>query len=573
MQDVFRLLSFLARLSRETPRSRLRIAVISAAGVASGLASTGLIALINSILNGKERPGQVVIGAFIGLCLVLPVSRFLSQVLLVTLTQKTLLALRVRLSGRVLAAPLRQLETLGAPRLLATLTNDIGVIIDSLGLVPILCMNLAIVVSCLAYLGWLSWVVLLEITAFIVVGIVTYQFPLKKAMVHFQRSRARLDEILGQVRALTEGAKDLKMSRARRWAFLDTVEASTDAYQVENRRGTVVLAAASSWGQVLFFLVLGFLVLVLPEFQAVEKRTLIGYTIVLLQMMAPLEVVLTAFPMLSRATVAARVVEELGLSLQPEGAGERRPVEPPEPRWSRLELVGITHTYKRENEDETFQLGPVDAVFEPGELVFIVGGNGSGKTTLAKLLVGLYVPESGEIRFAGRPVTAEDRDRYREHFAVVFSDFFLFERLLGLEASPGLDEQARWYLERLQLDSKVRVEGGTLSTLDLSQGQRKRLALLTAYLEDRPIYLFDEWTADQDPVFKEVFYKEILPELKARGKTMFVISHDDSYYYLADRILQIKDGKVRYDSAQENGPPSLIPGRESGRQTSPMAGS
>jgi putative ATP-binding cassette transporter len=146
-------------------------------------------------------------------------------------------------------------------------------------------------------------------------------------------------------------------------------------------------------------------------------------------------------------------------------------------------------------------------------------------------------------------VTDENRDWYRQHFTVVFSDFFLFDSLLGLEA-PQLDDKAREYLVKLQLNHKLEVKEGVLSTTQLSQGQRKRLALLTAYLEDRSIYLFDEWAADQDPTFKQLFYHSVLPELKARGKTVIVISHDDHYYDVADRLIKLEDGKLEYDRDQ-----------------------
>jgi putative ATP-binding cassette transporter len=203
----------------------------------------------------------------------------------------------------------------------------------------------------------------------------------------------------------------------------------------------------------------------------------------------------------------------------------------------------VTHTYRREGGEDSFLLGPVDLTFRPGELVFIAGGNGTGKTTLAKLLVGLYTPECGEVRLNHAPVTDETREGYRQLFSAVFSDYFLFESLLGFDAG-GLDERARAYLAQLQLDSKVKVEGGTLSTVELSQGQRKRLALLTAYLEDRPVYLFDEWAADQDPLFKEIFYLQMLPELKSRGKLVIVITHDDRYYHVADRLVKLDYGRV-----------------------------
>ncbi len=179
--------------------------------------------------------------------------------------------------------------------------------------------------------------------------------------------------------------------------------------------------------------------------------------------------------------------------------------------------------------------------------MFIAGGNGSGKTTLAKLLTGLYVPDSGQILWNGHPVTDQNREAYRQSFAAVFSDFYLFPSLLGI-ADADVDARADRYLEMLHLRHKVQVKDGRLSTLDLSQGQRKRLALLTAYLEDRPIYLFDEWAADQDPFFKEVFYRQLLPELKKRNKTAVVISHDDRYYDAADRIIKLDSGRIVAES-------------------------
>jgi putative ATP-binding cassette transporter len=233
------------------------------------------------------------------------------------------------------------------------------------------------------------------------------------------------------------------------------------------------------------------------------------------------------------------ITESLDEQFVTEAAGDAEV----KPSWNSLELAGVQHTYRRENEEEEFSLGPIDLSLRPGELVFITGGNGSGKTTLAKLLVGLYIPQQGEIRLDGQTITDERRDDYRQLFSVVFSDFYLFENLLGLSAF-NIDTKAQDYLAKLQLDRCVQIKDRTLSTLELSQGQRKRLALLTAYLEDRSIYLFDEWAADQDPQFKEIFYFE----LKEAGKTVIVISHDDRYYNVADRVLKLNYGLIEFDS-------------------------
>jgi putative pyoverdin transport system ATP-binding/permease protein len=551
MMNIFRLMSFLLRLSKEVRFSRLRIIVIALAGVISGVASTSMIALITEILTRQDGRAARLTGLFITLCVVLPCFRYLSQMLLIDLTQQSLLAFRLRLARNILSASLRHLETVGPHRLLATLTNDINVIVDAMSMLPILVMHVAVVVSCLIYLGWLSPLVLLQVIGFIVVGVVTYQIPVIRAIRHFLRSRELYDHLVRDVRSLTEGTKELKMHRRRRGAFLGHMEQSALNLQRENRAGFLVFTAAASWGQALFFVVLGLLVLLLPRIQPMDSRTLIGFTVILFQMMVPLEVVMNALPNLGRALASARAVEEMGFTLESESKERAGAAElAPSTGWGKLEMVGVTHRYRRENEDESFLLGPIDLSFEPGELVFLVGGNGSGKTTLAKLLLGLYTPESGEIRFAGRTVDDSNREEYREHFAVVFSDFFVFESLLGLEAG-SLDDEARKYLTKLHLQQKVQVKDGELSTVDLSQGQRKRLALLTAYLEDRPIYLFDEWAADQDPIFKQIFYLELLPELKARGRTVFVISHDDHYFHVADRVLKLDYGQIEADLSIE----------------------
>ncbi|MEV6279587.1 ATP-binding cassette domain-containing protein [Nocardia sp. NPDC051832] len=193
--------------------------------------------------------------------------------------------------------------------------------------------------------------------------------------------------------------------------------------------------------------------------------------------------------------------------------------------------------------DEGFHLGPLDLVFEPGQISFVVGGNGSGKSTLAKLITGLYVPRTGRLALNGEQIDHENIEWFRQNSSAVFTDFHLFEEYLGFDR-PDLDGEVRRYLEELQISHKVTVENGRLSTIDLSQGQRKRLALLTALLEDRAIYVFDEWAADQDPKFRDVFYREILTSLKERGKTVIVITHDDRYFDCADQLVKLDFGRI-----------------------------
>src|SRR5690349_8256011 len=399
----------------------------------------------------------------------------------------------------------------------------------------------------------MSWPVFLGVIGFIAVGVLSYQIPLRRGTRAFVSVREEWDKLFKHFQAVTSGVKELKLHHDRREAFFTRALYPTG---VSLRRYTIIgrlnFVGADSWGQSLCFILIGLILFTAHNLSGVNAQTLIGYTLVILYMMNPIQMILNIIPNFATASVSMQKVEQLGFSLYESDASEKitRQLKAGG-SWKSVELVGVTHTYHREGEAGGFILGPIDLTLEPGDLLFITGGNGSGKTTLAKLLLSLYIPEEGEIYLDGKVVTEETREQYRQLFSVVFSDFFLFESLFGLD-SIHLDANAQKYLVQLQLDHKVKVEDGVLSTVDLSQGQRKRLALLTAYLEDRPIYLFDEWAADQDPLFKEIFYLKLLPELKAKGKTVFVISHDDRYFHLADRLIKLEDGKLSEQTSYEN---------------------
>ncbi len=533
---------FLMRYSRRF----LVLAIL--AGIISGAANTGLLTVINAMLHNQARKPQLAV-FFIVLCLLVPIARIASELLLTRLGQGALYKLRMDLSRQILRVPLRRLEELGPHRLLTALTDDIPTITNIVNLIPIVCINAAVGVTCLIYMGWLSWPMLLAVLAALVLGIVTYQLPVVKGYQYWRLARREADTLFNHFRALTEGIKELKIHGDRRQAFLtDMLDATAKRFSRHNISGNAIYTVAASWGQLLVFVVIGLLLFVLSGWIQISATVMTGFTLTILYLMTPLQLIMNTIPTMGRAGVALKNVDELGLTLTSSPSEEDSPtaLTSGKSSWTNLELRGVLHTYRREGEDSIFSLGPIDLSFRPGELVFLTGGNGSGKTTLAKLIVGLYQPESGEIRLNNKPLVNETTDYYRQHFSVVFSDFFLFDSLLGLEAE-NLDARARQYLSQLRLENKVQVKDGTLSTTELSQGQRKRLALLTAYLEDRPIYVFDEWAADQDPFFKEIFYYQLLPELKARGKTIIAITHDDRYYNVGDRTIKLDDGKIIYD--------------------------
>ena len=533
------LLGFLFRFA---PKLMIMAAIAS---VGTGLTNMALLALVSEGI-ASEEPKKLIL-SFLGLCLLLPSLRLLSAYLTVSISQGAIFGMRMDLAAKILQSPLRRLEELGGNKIYASLTTDIAVITQVLTNLPIVIMHLAIVAGGLTYLFYLNVSAGLGIVIVTLAGSALYVIVSRIGQKYFATARVQMDKLFKHMDALTRGTKELKLHATRRENFLgEHLESTANSLKDQLTRGMVIFAAGGSMGHIMFFLAVGFCVFWLPSINPeITPEIVTGYSLVILFLLNPLEVLTNFAPALMNGAVSYKKVHELGISLK-RSDNHQGNTEQPEKQFESIQYKDITHTYHVEKEDRAFTMGPINLTFRPGELIFLVGGNGSGKTTLAKMLVGLYAPESGEILLDGEPVTTKNRDGFRQHFTGVFADFFLFEDLIGME-KIGLEQRVGDYLEKLQLNHKVKLENGELSTVDLSQGQRKRLALLTAYLEDRQIYMFDEWAADQDPLFKDVFYKRLLPELKEKGKTIIAITHDDHYFHMADRIIKLDFGQIEFD--------------------------
>ena len=368
---------------------------------------------------------------------------------------------------------------------------------------------------------------------------------LKRAQTPHMHAREARQRLLAGFETLSEGLKELKLHRARRDDFL---RREIDGTTRELRRLSLVATTryllAARWSDLLFYGLIGGLLFIAPEAAKLSPAALTGYVFAALYMMNPTSSLFETMPIFLRGRASLAKIQEIAASLDStpaETAGSHvscaaTPV--------RLELCGVTYSYpRRDGDDLPFSVGPIDLSFSGGEVVFVVGGNGSGKSTLVKLLTGLYAPEAGEIRLNGTPIGPADRDAYRENFAVVFSDYHLFDELFGIDTTTQV-AQIQEYLQLLRLERTVQVRDGRFSSTALSAGQRKRLALLTAFLDNRPIYVFDEWAADQDPAYKEVFYRRVLPQLRSAGKCVVVVTHDDRYFHLGDRVVKLEAGQT-----------------------------
>jgi putative ATP-binding cassette transporter len=539
-------------------QSRSLLAAAALASITHGACSVWLVALINQALTTGADGRSALIATFAVVALCVMLSQMASSILFERLSQQAHAHLRRYVSGRVLAADYRHLEALGAARVQSALSEHCTNVAAFFVTFPAILTNLVVVLGSLLYMLLLSWKVFIFAVLTLALGSLGYHLANLRAIRHLNRAAVEQDTLFAHFRSLTDGAKELRLHSGKRQVFADKVlGGAIEAVRRERTLGMSIFSVSASFSNFLIFAFIGLVMFVLINGVPDQARVMTGFALVFVYMVTPLEILLLNIPRANLARASAARIDDIAAGMPeeaavPDGAAASTSASTSAAAPLRqLALDGVLHRYYHEQSDGFFTLGPVSMDFRPGEVVFVVGGNGSGKTTFAKLLVGLYAPEQGSLLLNGQPVTDASRDHYRQTFSTVFSDFHLFDRLLQDGAGvAALDERGNRLLERLHLQHKVQMRGGAFTTQALSQGQRKRLALVVACLEDRPFLVFDEWAADQDPVFKNVFYLEVLPELKALGKTIVVISHDDRYFHVADRLVRMENGQVAEDARQ-----------------------
>ena len=537
-------------------QSRALLLGAALASVIHGLCSVLIVAQINAVLTA-ETPGHTTMAlTFAATAMVVMLSQMIAAVLFERLGQQAHAELRRFIARRVMAADYPHLERVGAARVQSALSEHSANVAEFYVSFPAILTNGVVVIGCLAYLALLSWQVFLFAVMVIGLGSLGYHVAHLHAIRYLDSASKEQDQLFKYFRSLTEGAKELRLNKRKRSAFFhEVLGQSIETVRRERAVGMSIFVASASWGNFLIYAFIGLVLFALVGDVPDRAHIMTGFALVFVYMVTPLEALLFNIPRANLAKVSAQRIDEITQTMP---ASETAVTDTSLPLQQSVALRGVLHRYYHEQSDDFFTLGPLDLEFRPGEVTFLVGGNGSGKTTLAKLLVGLYPPEEGTILVDGVPVDDRNRDHYRQLFSAIFSDFHLFDRLLET-GRADLDEDGNRLLTKLHLQHKVKVQQGAFTTLALSQGQRKRLALVVAYLEDRPFLVFDEWAADQDPVFKAVFYHEVLPELRAMGKAVLVISHDDRYFHLADRLVCMESGRLTFVGAPARNELTAVP--------------
>ncbi|MBV6749471.1 cyclic peptide export ABC transporter [Pseudomonas chlororaphis] len=526
-------------------------------GIISGVASIAVIKVINEAIHEESFQLQSLYW-FVGLSAVSLLFRNGAALFPAYASMRIMTRLRIALCRKILATPLEEVDRRGAPNVLTMLTSDIPQLNSTLVIMPSVLVELAVLLFGIAYLAYLSWVVFAVTVGLMVVGVALYLFFFLGGITFSHKVRDEFTSFNEYTHALVFGLKELKLNGIRRrWFSRSAIQESSTQVARYNFIERLWYTAADNVGQLTLSLLIGCLLFVAPMLGVIDTNTMTASVLVVLYIMGPLSLLIGAMPLLAQGRIAGSRLADFGFSIndphpEPEAlASESANVLRLDHKksWNRIQLRDVHMNYQDPLTGTGFGLGPIDLTVRAGELIYIVGGNGCGKSTLAKVICGLYIPQGGEVQLDDTLITEESRSDYRDLFSAVFSDFHLFNRLIGPdEEEDASTELAQKYLVTLGLEDKIKIEGlGYSTTKALSYGQQKRLALVCAYMEDRPIYLLDEWAADQDPPFKRFFYEELLPDLKRRGKTVLIITHDDQYFQLADRIIKLVDGKIVSD--------------------------
>jgi putative ATP-binding cassette transporter len=510
-------------------------------GAAGGLATSWLLSVINRGLRSTDGPNWRDGVAFIGLCALALAGGAAAGIGNSLVGQRIVAALRKDIAARILCAPIAALERIRVDRLMTTLNQDIDVFSVFTFNFSGYATAFAVMAGCIATMLYLSPTLFLVAVVAIAGGMGFSRYARGEWLRYYQGVSTAQDRLQAQYRAITDGAKELRLNRARRQAvFGGKLSGAADRIADYKIAAMRLHWLADTGSSTLFFLAIGAMV-ALRSYLGVDGPSITGFVIIMLYVKGPIAQVAGGLPQLVQAQVAFRRIAALMTELaNPEPSLLTQPAAPPGAAIDTIELRSVRYDF-----GAAFQLGPIDLVLQRGETLFVVGENGSGKTTLIKLLLGLYAPSVGTILLDGQVVTPAGLDAYRQLFSAVFADYFLFEDLP--DGTGDIPAQAAAYLDRLEIAHAVQIEGGAFSTTALSTGQRKRLTLIHAYLEQRPVMMFDEWAADQDPTFRRVFYTELLPDLKRRGKTLIVVSHDDRYFDAADRIIRMDAGRIAED--------------------------
>lgn len=541
MSQILDTLPLWRLLRRGTERFNLEMACYV---VFAGMANAGLLAIINAAAENasNQEANDRLLALFLAAIFCYVVAQRFILITSITEVERILGGIRVQVADRIRQADLESLEHLGRSEIFGVVARETQNISQAASTLVMALQAVMMVMFSVAYLALLS-----KTAFFITVGVCSVGIAL-----HMNRARTltrmlgdaqrKENEFLALLTHLLDGFKEVRLRKARGADLFQHLRAVSSTVEAVKTKSGREFSSHFLFAQLLVYGLLAAIVFLLPRVSPEYSGVVLKLTAAVLFIIGPLGSIVNAVPIFSAANVAAQNIFDIEAQLTATGMANQngRPEAPPPAPFSNIRLQRTVFEYPDRGTGSVFRLGPIDLEITAGEMLFIVGGNGSGKSTLLKAMTGLYHPQSGSVTMDDTLVSAETATWYRSHFAAVFSEYHLFDRLYGLGDVPAA--RVSELLALMEISHKTAYENGRFTTLDLSHGQRKRLALLVALLEDRPILVLDEWAADQDPPFRQFFYETLLPRLKREGKTIIAVTHDDRYFGLADRVVKMEYG-------------------------------
>lgn len=536
------LVKFINRES-DVPKSPIIIMAII-----SGIANSLVLAFINQAAEMVSSSVEIEIYFFI--LYVFAVSLFiytrkysLSQA---TMTiEETIAKVRIRIVNKIRGSELIFIENKGKVEIYTDLTQDANFISQAANVLINAAQSSIVLFFCLFYVAWLSPVGFILIALSVLLGLFTYASYAKHLSETLHQAKTKETEFFETLNHVLDGFKEIKINQQKNsdlFAHVKTISDETERLKIS---AGIQFITNLIFSNIVTILILGIIVFLLPIFSPTHVEVVVKMTATMLFILGPIETILSAIPTFAQANLAVETIQQLESELD---ANNKQTVtldkisEKKFFGFRNIQLENIIFQYLDKEGNSLFNAGPLNLTIQRGEILFIVGGNGSGKSTLLKLLTGLYYPYTGVIVAEDEIIDKYNYSAYRELFSIVFTDFHLFDRVYGL---PAVDEQQlKKLLHLMALERKTKYIDGRFTHTNLSTGQKKRLAFITAVLEDKPIYIFDELAADQDPQFRKYFYEEVLPDLRNQGKTIIAVTHDDMYFDRADRVLKMDYGKI-----------------------------
>lgn len=552
-------LAFLATLFFPEKNEFKRVAPgIMLTSILAGLSNMIVIILLTSSQEADVELKYLVFYFALSFTLYL-FARSYFQKNLVRFTRNLIYDFRIKLVDKMFSTSFQKFEKIDRGRVYTALNDDVNTIGEAANMFVLLITSLITALGAFIYLASIALWATIMILLFIVSVCLLYYFVSKSADTYYELARDSRNVFMRLINGMVDGFKEISLHRNKKLEYKADLAASAHEYKAKRTIADIKFVNTFMVGESLLIVLLGIVAFALPEmFPYIRPSAIMSFIIVVLYLGGSINQIVTSVPTILQVRIAWNRIQQF-LKEIPANLDLSKERPPVETHIESIKAKGVTFQYRNKTDHERFGIGPIDLEVKRGEILFIIGGNGSGKTTLAKLLTGLYEPDEGKILINNKVV---ENGHLSEYFSTVFNPSFLFEKLYNINVSKKQQEVQK-YLKVLNLEEKVVIEENRYSTINLSGGQRKRLALLQCYLEDSPIYLFDEWAADQDPGYRNFFYRTLLPEMRKEGKIVIAITHDDNYFDVADKIMKMKDGKLEdYTDELSMGAVS-IPGTQS----------